>query len=223
VPKEKETFKEARQKFHKVETTSTSTVQPVHEALKYENSPSLDHTNRTPPKGQVSIIKDFLQSCIKMLSDPSSMKILQNILEKCSSETKQKIELKIVNHMHTRRRTSREFRLNANIGDFNMGDIILDLGSEVNVLPKKTWKCMGEPTLGYSNVQLKLANQHRVLAIGRMKGVTVDLDGVCTKAGFEVIEIVDGTIPYPTLLSLDWAFDNQTIINLKTRKMTFEF
>jgi hypothetical protein len=38
-----------------------------------------------------------------------------------------------------RRRTCREFRLNANIGDFNMEDIILDLGSEVNDLPKKTW------------------------------------------------------------------------------------
>jgi hypothetical protein len=33
-----------------------------------------------------------------------------------------------------------------------MGDIILDLGSEVNVLPKKTWQCMGDPTLGYSLV-----------------------------------------------------------------------
>jgi hypothetical protein len=60
-----------------------------------------------------------------------------------------KLEQKTVNQLHTRRRTSREFRLNANIRDFNMGDIILDLGYEVNVLPKKTWKCMGEPTLGY--------------------------------------------------------------------------
>ena len=42
--------------------------------------------------------------------------------------------------------------MNANIGDFNMGDIILDLGYEVNVLPKKTWECMGEPTLGYSPI-----------------------------------------------------------------------
>ena len=66
------------------------------------------------------------------------MKILQNILEKCSNETEQNIEPNIVNHLHTRRRTSREFRLNANIGDFNMGDIILKLGSEVNLLPKKT-------------------------------------------------------------------------------------
>jgi hypothetical protein len=132
---------------------------------------------------------------MKMFSDSSSMKILQNIVEKCSNETKQKLEPKIVNHLHTRRRTSREFRLNANIGDFNMGDIILDLGSEVNVLPKKTWQCMREPALGYSNVQLKLENQHRVLPIGRLKGVIVDLDVVCTKVDFEVIEIVDGTTP----------------------------
>jgi hypothetical protein len=114
--------------------------------------PSLDHTNGMQPKGKVSKIKGFLQSCVKVLSDPSSVKILQNILEKCSSETEEKLEPKTVNHLHTRRRTSGEFRLNAKIGDFNMEDIILDLGSEVNVLPKKTWQCMAEPTLGYSNV-----------------------------------------------------------------------
>jgi hypothetical protein len=138
MPKEKETFKEARQEFQKVDTTSTSTTQLFHEAPEYEMPPSLDHTNGTPPKGQVSTIKYFLQSCIKMLSDPSFVKILQNILEKCSSETEQKLEPKTINHLDTRRRKSREFRLNANIGDFNMGDIILDLGFEVNVLPKKT-------------------------------------------------------------------------------------
>jgi hypothetical protein len=112
--------------------------------------------------------------------------------------------------------------MNANIGDFNMGDIILDLGSKVNVLPKKTWQCMGEPTLGYPHVHLKLANQHKVLPIRRMKGVAIDLDGVHTKADFEVIEIVDDTTPYPKFLGLDWAFDNQAIINFKTQKMTFE-
>ena len=103
-----------------------------------------------------------------------------------------------------------------------MGDIVLDLGSEVNVLPKKTWKCMGEPTLGYSPVQLKLANQHIVLPIGRLKGVTIYLDGVRTKYDFELIEIVDDTTPYPTFLGLDWAFDNQAITKLKTRNITFD-
>jgi hypothetical protein len=62
---------------------------------------------------------------------------------------------------------------------------------------------MGEPTLGYSPIQLKLANQHRVLPIGRIKGVTIDLDGVHIMVDFEVIEIVYGTTPYQKLLGLD--------------------
>jgi hypothetical protein len=201
---------------------STSTAPQNKDAPEYEMYSLLDHTNEMQPMGKVSTIKGYLQSCVKVLSDSSSVKILQNILEKCSIKMEEKLEPKTINHLHIRRRTSREFRLNANIGDFNMGYIILELGSEVNVLPKKTWKCMGEPTLGYSPVQLKLENQHRVLPIGRLKGVTVDLDGVHTKVDFEVIEIVDDTTPYPTLLGLDWAFENQAIINLKTRKMKFE-
>jgi hypothetical protein len=69
---------------------------------------------------------------------------------------------------------------------------------------------------------VEASNQHRVLPIGRLKGVTVDLDGVHTKEDFEVIEIVYGTTPYPTFLGLDWALDNHAIINLKTIKMIFE-
>ena len=59
-----------------------------------------------------------------------------------------------------------------------MGNVILDLGLDVNILPKKTWEAMGEPTLWYSNIQLKLANQQRVIPIGRLKNTIVDLDGV---------------------------------------------
>jgi hypothetical protein len=219
---EKEIFNQARQEFQKADIASTSTAQQSKEELEYDMPSLLDHTNEMQPMGQVSTVKGFFQSCVKVLNDPSSVKILQNILERCSIDREGKLEQKTINHIHTRRRTSREFRLNANIEDFNMGYIILDIGSEVNVLPKKTWKCMGEPTLGYSPVQLKLANQHRVLPIGRLKGVTVDLDGVRTKENFEVIEVVDITTPYLALFGLDWAFDNQAIINLKTWKMTFE-
>jgi hypothetical protein len=169
-----------------------------------------------------STIKTFRQSCVKLLNDPSYVKVLKNMLERCSTEEERKLEQKIVNHLHMRRRTSREFRLNENIGNFNMGDIILDLGSEVIVLPKKTWKCMGETTLGYLPIQLKLANQHIVVPIGRLKCMKVDLDGVCTKANFEVIEILEGTTPYPRFLGMVWAFDKQDIINMRTRKMKFE-
>jgi hypothetical protein len=49
--------------------------------------PSLDHTKEMQPLGQVSTIKGFFQSCVKILNDPSSIKILQSILEICSVET----------------------------------------------------------------------------------------------------------------------------------------
>jgi hypothetical protein len=219
---EKETFNQDKQEFLNPYVASTSTVQYTQDVPMYEMPSSLDHTNEAQPFRQVSTIKGFMQSCVRLLNDPSSIKVLQNMLEICNIDVEGKIEKKTVNHLHTRRRTRREFRLNANIGDFNMGDIILDLGSEVNASPKKTWQCMGDPTLGYSPIQLKLANQHIVMPIGRLKGVTVDLDGVRTKADFEVMEIVDGETPYPTLLGLHWVFDNHAIINLKTRNMTFD-
>jgi len=64
--------------------------------------------------------------------------MLQGLLEKCNYGEEIQLEQKKINHVHRNTRTNRDFRLNCNIGDFNMGDIILDMGSEVNMFPKKT-------------------------------------------------------------------------------------
>jgi hypothetical protein len=77
-------------------------------------------------------------SCLKLLNDKTSLQVLQSLLEKCNSREEIKLEQRTTNHVHRKTRTNREFRLNANIGDFNMGEIILDFGLEVNFLPKKT-------------------------------------------------------------------------------------
>ena len=39
---------------------------------------------------------------------------------------------------------------------------------------------------------------------------------------FEFINIFYDTNPYPTLLGIDWAIENQTIINIKKRILSFE-
>ena len=103
-----------------------------------------------------------------------------------------------------------------------MTDVILDLGSEVNVLTKQTWEQMGKPTLDWSPIQLRLANQQKIVPLGRFPSVPVDIDGVCTVAEFEVIEIIDDNNPYPALLGIEWAMENAVVINLKKRQMTFE-
>jgi len=67
--------------------------------------------------------------------------------------------------------------------------------------------------LQWSPIQLQMANQQKILPMGRLQGVTVDIDSVSTQTDFEVIEIVDNSNPYPTLLGIDWATDMKGIIN----------
>jgi hypothetical protein len=55
-----------------------------------------------------------------------------------------------------------------------------------------------------------------------LEHVLVDIDKVRTFAYFEVIEIVDDNCPYPTLLGIDWSFNNSTMVDLKKIRMTFE-
>ena len=113
-------------------------------------------------------------------------------------------------------------RLNAVIGLYEMDEVVLDLGSKVNVMTKKTWEIMEKPKLAFSPIQLRLANQKRVIPLGCLSNIPVDLDGVHNLAYFKVIEIIDDSTPYPALLGIDWAFDNQVIINLKNKTMPFE-
>jgi hypothetical protein len=182
----------------------------------------LDHTYKGEKTEKVNNLNNFLESCFKLLNDKNAMDLFKIMLENYSIDEGIGTKPKNINQDNRNKRTSREFRLNGNIGDFNMGNVILDLGSDVNVFPKKTWETMGEPTLGYSNIQLKLTNQQRVIIIGRLKIPIVDLDNVRTTIDFEVMDMVDESIPFPTLLGIDWAFDNHAIINLKTRKMIFD-
>ena len=47
---------------------------------------------------------------------------------------------KKVNHIGKILKTGRELRMNAQIGNYDMDFIIQDLGSDVNILTRKTWE-----------------------------------------------------------------------------------
>ena len=96
-----------------------------------------------------------------------------------------------------------------------MDQVILYLGSDENVLPKNTWERVGRPALQWSPIQLRMANQQSIILMGHLYGVAVDIEGESALADFEVIEIVDDNNLYPEILGIDWAFDIDTIINLK--------
>jgi hypothetical protein len=57
-----------------------------------------------------------------------------------------------------------------------------------------------------------------VITICRLKNKKVDIDGICMATNFELMDMVDEPIPFPTLLGIDWAFDNHAIIYLKLER-----
>ena len=61
---------------------------------------------------------------------------------------------------------------------------------------------MGKPTLGWSPIQLRLANQVKVQPIGHVSNLVVDIEGMKTRADFDVIEIVGYSGSYPALLGI---------------------
>ena len=81
---------------------------------------------------------------------------------------------------------------------------------------------MGKSPLEWTPIQLRFVNQEKVLPIGRLSQVQVDIEGLRTFADFKVINIVDYTNPYPALLGIDSKTENQTIINFKRRILSFE-
>ena len=104
---------------------------------------------------KVSILSTFLHSCLKLLRNQAALNELQNVIASCESLQSCGQDKTV----HRVSRTGREMRLNAQIGAYDMTDVILDLGSDVNVLTKQTWEQMGKPTLAWSPIQLRLANQ----------------------------------------------------------------
>ena len=91
----------------------------------------------------------------------------------------------------------------AQIRDYDMDYIELDLGSDVNILSRQTWESMNNPRLDWSPIQLMLVNHSKVLPIGRLTQVPIEVEALSTYANFEVINIVDDTNPYPALLRID--------------------
>ena len=74
----------------------------------------------------------------------------------------------------------------------------------------------------WSPIELRMANQHKIIPMGRLQEVTMDIEGASTLEDFEVIEIFDDNNPYPALLGIDWATDMNKVINLKKQNMIFE-
>jgi hypothetical protein len=183
---------------------------------------AFDHFASPGEGKEVRILMEFLCTCINLIKDEKSIQEIQNLIRQYEIGRENPLLNKAVHQLCKKRRKNTELHLNAQIGDYDIDYLVLDLGPQVNVMTKQTWALMGKPKSIYSPIRLRMANQKAISPFGRLEHVPVEIDGVRTFVDFEVINIVDDSCPYPALLGIDWAFNNSTIVDLKKRRMTFE-
>ena len=98
---------------------------------------------------KVSKLKSFLLSFLALIQDKDAVIELQALIGETPEESQPE---RRVNQVKKKFKTRRELRMTAQIGDYDMDYIILDLGSNVNILMRWTWESMGNPCLDWPPV-----------------------------------------------------------------------
>jgi len=173
-------------------------------------------------------VSNFLCFCLKMLSDIDAANNLTHMLKICMGEEEIVVAIssllpkRDVHQVRKHKRTRREFNMKVKHGSYEMDDVMLDMGSGMNIFPNKSWELMGKTKFVWSPIQLRLANQYQIYPIIQLDKVEANIGGVNTKTNIQVIDIMDDLDPYRTLLGIDWEFDNNAILNMTKWKISFE-
>jgi hypothetical protein len=87
------------------------------------------------PIGKVNTLTIFLISCVELIKDEVALRKLYYMFDDFTRGSETPITQMMVNHVLHRKRTNGEFRFSAQIGEYDVNNIILDLGFDMNVLP----------------------------------------------------------------------------------------
>lgn len=101
------------------------------------------------------------------------------------------------------------------INEFLIPIIVLDFGSQVNILTKDTWEKFGQPQLVKSYYYLKLVDQGLIEPLGICRNAQTTIMGISVEINFKVIEPKEGSKSYPTLVGRPWERKLKANISLK--------
>jgi hypothetical protein len=145
--KERQMFEQARKEFIGDQGSSSKTRPEVRE---YGMPLAFDQSSSPKEGKEVRKLMEFLYTCINLVQDESIVQELQNLIRQYELGKIDPLLNREVHQIGKKRRTNKELHLNAQIGEYEIDYVVLNLGSKVNVMTKKTWALMGKPKLIYS-------------------------------------------------------------------------
>jgi len=74
-----------------------------------------------------------------------------------------------------------KFNMKVEIGSYDMDGVMLDMGSNINILLNKYLDYMGKQNLVWFPIQFRSAKQYKIYPFGRLEKVEVKINEVNTK------------------------------------------
>lgn len=84
---------------------------------------------------------------MKLVRDQNALAGLQAIISNCDKQIRERTLERVVNQVWQRLQTGGEMSFTAQIGEFEMEQIVQEIASDVNVLTRQTWDAMDRPAL----------------------------------------------------------------------------
>ena len=96
------------------------------------------------------------------------------------------------------------------IEGYHVQQVVLDFGSQLDIMNHNTWEQLGRSQLYESGIYLKLSNQGLIEPIRVWRNVDMTIKGILTKVDFEIID--------PTMGNKNESFNIPRQIKDKTKR-----
>jgi hypothetical protein len=93
-----------------------------------DRPPTDDQAITKGPLEKVSTLGNFLKSCLELVEDENGLHTLCSMIDHCAQGKESPTKNKLVNQLLCKKRTNGEFMFSAQIEEYDIDNVILDLG-----------------------------------------------------------------------------------------------
>ena len=156
-----------------------------------------------------------IKEILHLLSNEKVAQRLVDVLSILKEETNTPKRTKNIAYMSSNTQNDFDPQVDLQINEFLIPRVVLDFGSQVNILTKITLEKLGGPQLVKSDYYLKLVDQGLIEPLGLCRNIEKTIMRISIKIDFKVIEPKEGSKSYLALVDRPWARKMKANISLE--------
>ena len=158
--------------------------------------------------------QDRVKELIQLVQKDKTISQFIDLLYKIKHNKNTEKQTKNICSLNQKDKSDADPLVDLEIEGYHVRQVVLNFGSQVNIMTRDTWEQLGKPRLYESGIYLKLADQGLIEPIGVWKNVDTMIKGISTKVNFEIINPKEGSSSFPALVGRPWGRKMKASISL---------